>query len=55
MSESLNLRTTMKRCEKRHIQATLHVYSWNKSKTAKALGIGVSSLYRKIAELGIEK
>lgn len=55
MSESLNLSTTMKWYMKRHIQATLHVCNWNKAKTAKSLGIGLSTLYRKIAECGIER
>ena len=50
----LTLRQVLKAHEKRFIRETLNLCKWNKLKTAKALGIGVSSLYRKITELGIK-
>ena len=49
------LRVGMKAYEKRHIYAVLNRCKWNKVKTAKALGIGLSSLYRKVIELKIER
>lgn len=39
---------TLAELEKRHIQATLQNYGWNKSRTAKTLGIERSTLDRKI-------
>jgi DNA-binding NtrC family response regulator len=48
-----DLQTTVKAYEKEQICRALHKYDWDKALTAKALGIGVSSLYRKIDELGI--
>lgn len=50
-----NLHTAMKGHERRYIIQVLYSWDWNKPKTAKALGIALSSLYRKIKELGIEK
>ncbi|GAJ00450.1 unnamed protein product [marine sediment metagenome] len=47
------LKNEMKDHEKLYILSWLTAHKWNKPKTAKALGIGLSSLYRKIKELGI--
>lgn len=49
------LRTGIRAYEKRHICAVLNRCKWNKREAAKVLGIGLSSLYRKIAELEIGK
>lgn len=51
----VKLKKFLKAKEKRFICETLALLDWNKPKTAKALGISVSSLYRKIDELGIRK
>jgi two-component system NtrC family response regulator len=40
--------------EKRHILRVLAKYGWHRKKTAGALGIDVSNLYRKIKKYGIE-
>jgi two-component system response regulator PilR (NtrC family) len=48
-----DLQTCVKVYEKEQIYRVLLKYNWDKAETAKALGIGVSSLYRKIDELGI--
>ncbi|MCK4960505.1 MAG: sigma-54-dependent Fis family transcriptional regulator [Planctomycetes bacterium] len=48
-----NLNSAMKVYERRHIMRALSRHKQNKSKVAKALSIGLSSLYRKIDELGI--
>ena len=51
--------TTLKQAvaafEKDHIQRILQETGWDKEKAAQLLGIGLSSLYRKIDELGIRK
>jgi len=47
------LQASVRACEKEQIYRALAKYDWDKAETAKALGIGVSSLYRKIDELGI--
>jgi DNA-binding NtrC family response regulator len=41
--------------EKRHIQATLHQYQWNISRTARALGIDRVTLYNKIKRYQIRE
>ena len=51
MSEKL--RDVMKAQEKTYIQGMLCLHNRDKIKTAKALGMGLSSLYRKIKELKI--
>ncbi len=51
-NESLN--TTMKSFEKEYIWRILNKYNGNKNKAAEALGVGLSSLYRKIYDLKIE-
>ncbi len=51
--ENENLHTAMRVCEKEHIYRVLNKHNWNKVDAAKALNIGLSSLYRKIDELEI--
>lgn len=50
-----NLRTSLKIHEKRYIQDALTMYDWDKSHTAEILGIGLSTLYRKITEHRIKR
>ena len=52
MSEKL--RDVMKAQEKTYIQGMLCLHNRDKTKTAKALGISISSLYRKLVEFGID-
>lgn len=52
---SEDLQSSVKAYEKEQIYRALSKHDWNKADAAKALGIGVSSLYRKIDELGIVK
>ena len=49
-----NLYATIRAYEKEQIKRMLNKYNWNKAEVAKALGIGLSSLYRKIDELEID-
>jgi DNA-binding NtrC family response regulator len=49
------LRSAMRAFERRHIIASLQRHGYDKTQTARALGIGVSSLYRKLEELDIPK
>lgn len=49
-----DLRTAVKAYEKQYIRLMLNRHDWNKPETAKALDIGLSSLYRKINELKID-
>jgi transcriptional regulator with PAS, ATPase and Fis domain len=51
--ENENLHAAMRAYEKEHICRILNRYHWNKIDASKALNIGLSSLYRKIDELGI--
>ena len=44
---------TMSDVEKLHIMNTLRLFGGNRDKTAKALGIGARTLYRKLREFGI--
>ncbi|HEX7414781.1 MAG TPA: sigma-54 dependent transcriptional regulator [Bacteroidia bacterium] len=56
--ESSNLSTldnSLTSMEKKHIQKTLKYSKGNKTKTAEILGIGLTTLYRKMEEYGIEK
>lgn len=46
---------TLKVIEKKTIEAALKHYKWNLKKTSEALGIGRSTLYRKLKEHSIEK
>ena len=48
-----DLQGLVKAYEKEQVCRALNKHDWDKTETAKALGIGVSSLYRKIDELGI--
>lgn len=48
-----NLQTSLKAYEKERIYRVLNKYNWDKEQAAKVLGVGLSSLYRKIDELGI--
>ncbi len=41
--------------EKHHITKILHYTKGNKTETARLLGIGLTTLYRKIDEYGLEK
>ena len=51
--ENESLRMAVQAYEKEHISRILNKYSWNRINAAKALKIGLSSLYRKIDELEI--
>ncbi len=44
----------MDEIEKRHILKVLHQMNGNKAKTAEALGIGLTTLYRKLQKNGVE-
>ena len=48
-----DLKAAMKQFERQHILFSLRQHHYDKSETAKYLGIGVSSLYRKMDELEI--
>jgi two-component system response regulator PilR (NtrC family) len=50
-----NLKEVMRQFERQHIMWSLKRHNYEKVITAKHLGIGVSSLYRKMDELGIPK
>ena len=54
-STSWDLRTVVHEFEKRHISAVLTSVAGNKTEAARKLGIGLSSLYRKLEELGIAR
>jgi two-component system response regulator PilR (NtrC family) len=51
--ENQNLQTAVRAYEREHICRVLNKYNWNKVEAAKALNVGLSSLYRKIDELEI--
>ncbi|MHC4555783.1 MAG: sigma-54-dependent transcriptional regulator [Planctomycetota bacterium] len=51
--ENQSLQAAVKAYEKEYICRVLNKYDWNKVDAAKALNIGLSSLYRKIDELEI--
>jgi DNA-binding NtrC family response regulator len=48
-----NLQAAVRIYEREHICRVLNKYNWNKVEAAKALKVGLSSLYRKIDELGV--
>ena len=52
-SEMEDLQTYLRMCERDHLNRILDKYERNKSAAAKALGVGLSSLYRKLGELGV--
>jgi two-component system response regulator PilR (NtrC family) len=51
--EGYNLHEAVRGYEKQYIARILDKYDGNKTQAAKSLGVGLSSLYRKIDELGI--
>ncbi len=50
-----DLKTAMEHFERQHILYSLSRHNYDKAETAHSLGIGVSSLYRKLDELKINK
>jgi transcriptional regulator with PAS, ATPase and Fis domain len=52
--ENDNLQLAVRAYEREHICRVLSKYDWNKVEAAKALNIGLSSLYRKLDELEID-
>lgn len=52
---SEDLKEALAQFERQHILYALRRHNYDKGETAKHLGIGVSSLYRKLDELGIPK
>jgi DNA-binding NtrC family response regulator len=52
--EDENLQAAVKAYEKEYIRRVLSKHDWNKVEAAKALSVGLSSLYRKIDELEID-
>jgi DNA-binding NtrC family response regulator len=50
-----DLKEALRQFERQHIIYSLRRHQYDKSETAKQLGIGVSSLYRKLEELNIPK
>ena len=52
--ESQSLQAAVRAYEREHICRILNKHSWNKVEAAKALNVGLSSLYRKIDELEID-
>ncbi len=54
-SPPMDLRSAVRDFERRHILSMLARFGNNKKAAAEALGIGLSSLYRKMDELGIAK
>ena len=49
------LKDALRQFERQHILHSLRRHNYDKAETARHLGIGVSSLYRKLDELGIPK
>jgi two-component system response regulator PilR (NtrC family) len=52
---SEDLKEALAQFERQHILYSLRRHNYDKSETARSLGIGVSSLYRKLEELNIPK
>jgi DNA-binding NtrC family response regulator len=52
--ENDNLQLAVRAYEREHICRVLNKYDWNKVEAAKALNIGLSSLYRKLDELEVD-
>jgi two-component system response regulator PilR (NtrC family) len=50
-----DLKSALSQFERQHIIASLRRHNYDKAETARSLGIGVSSLYRKLEDLGIPK
>ncbi|MEX0777337.1 MAG: sigma-54 dependent transcriptional regulator [Phycisphaeraceae bacterium] len=55
VDESANLRDALRQFERQHIVYTLQRCEHDKAETAKQLGIGLSSLYRKMEELDVQR
>lgn len=55
LAEGEVLPMSLSAIEKQHITKILHYTGGNKSETARLLGIGVTTLYRKMEEYGIDK
>ena len=53
--ENENLHDFLMNCEKEHILRVLDKFYGDKVEAAKAMGIGLSSLYRKIEQLAVGK
>jgi DNA-binding NtrC family response regulator len=53
-SVSMTLKDSVAEFERKHIRSVLSITNGDKKEAAKHLGLGVSSLYRKISELGLE-
>jgi DNA-binding NtrC family response regulator len=51
--EEENLQKFIQNCEREHLSRVLNKYNCDKSAAAKALGVGLSSLYRKIEQLQV--
>ena len=49
-----DLQTTLKTCERQHIARMLSKFNFDKAEAARAMGMGLSSLYRKIDELDVK-
>ena len=49
-----NLQVGIKAFERQHITRVLNKFAWNKALAAEALDVGLSSLYRKMDDLGIK-
>jgi len=49
-----DLQTTLKACERQHIARMLSKFNYDKAEAARAMGMGLSSLYRKIDELDVK-
>ncbi len=54
VADGRDLKSALKAYEKRHILQVLRSHDFDKNLTARSLNIGLSSLYRKIDELGID-
>jgi DNA-binding NtrC family response regulator len=50
-----DLKAAMEHFERQHILYSLSRHNYDKAETARSLGIGISSLYRKLDELQISK
>ena len=55
VTKDMGLHTTLKVHEKRYIEDALTMYKGNVRHTAQVLGIGLSTLYRKVEEHGIKR
>ena len=51
---SMNMKDAVTEFERKHIRSVLALTNGDKKEAAKHLGLGISSLYRKISELGLE-